>query len=390
VRDIRNLARVDLELPADGIAIVGDNGQGKTNVLEAIAYLHLLRSVRGARDTDVVRFGARGGSITGEAVRSDRPAAGATRTVTVGFDRQGRRKRVTIDGAPAERLSDGFGAVPSVAIAPTDVDLVRGGPEERRRYLDIVLATTSPAYLAALQRYRAALVRRNAVLREMARRTGVRGGAGAEDAAAVWEPQLAEAGAIVRGARLAWVARWEGELARLTAVIGERGAVAMRYAARARDDGTGTGTGAGAGAAVAVAALREALADELRMSRATDVRRGMTHSGPHRDDLLLTIDGRALQAFGSSGQQRTVAIALRVLEARTMRVDSGRSPVLLLDDPFAELDEGRARAVLQLVRGSAEDRGQVILVVPRADDIPAALDGLDRWRISGGVLERSA
>jgi DNA replication and repair protein RecF len=384
VRDIRNLARVDLALPADGIAIVGDNGQGKTNVLEAIAYLHLLRSVRGARDADVVRFGAGGGSITGEAVVSGGSAPGAARTVTVGFDRQGRRKRVTIDGATPERLSDGFGAVPSVAIAPSDVDLVRGGPEARRRFLDIVLATTSPSYLAALQRYRAALVRRNAVLRDGARRGGPGPGAAVEDAAAVWEPQLAEAGAVIRGARLAWIARWEGDLARLTLAIGERGVVTLRYVARTR------GGVADVAPAATVPTLREALAGELGASRAADVRRGMTQPGPHRDDLLLRIDGRALQAFGSSGQQRTVAIALRVLEARTMRADSGRSPVLLLDDPFAELDEGRARAVLQLVRGGSEDRGQVVLVVPRATDIPAALDGLDRWRITEGVLERSA
>ncbi len=348
MRDIRNLARADLALPADGIAIVGDNGQGKTNVLEAIAYLHLLRSVRGARDADVVRFGAPGGSITGAAVRGGGPAAGVTRTVTVGFDRHGHRKRVAIDGATPERLSDGFGALPSVAIAPSDVDLVRGGPEARRRYLDIVLATTSPAYLAALQRYRSALARRNAVLRDSARRGGARAGSAADAAAAVWEPQLAEAGAIVRGARLAWVARWAGELARLAFAIGERGVVTMRYVARGRTEDATAGAGLGL--------LREMLAEELRGSRAADVGRGMTHPGPHRDDLVLAIDGRALHAFGSSGQQRTVAIALRLLEARTMRADSGCTPVLLLDDPFAELDEGRARAVLQLVRGGGERR----------------------------------
>lgn len=161
LRDYRNFAHLDLPLPDEGLVVVGENGQGKTNLLEAIYYLQLLRSVRGARDVDLVRFGAAGfhllGTVDGE------------RTLGVGFERASRRKRVTVDGTPVHRLSDAIGGLPSVMFAPADVELVSGAPVIRRRYLDILLALTSRPYLTALQTYRAALARRNAALRDAAR-----------------------------------------------------------------------------------------------------------------------------------------------------------------------------------------------------------------------------
>jgi DNA replication and repair protein RecF len=140
--------------------------------------------------------------------------------------------------------------------------------------------------------------------------------------------------------------------------------------------------------------LRAALADALEQKRALDVRRGLTHAGPHRDDLgieIETSDGvaRELRAFGSAGQQRTAAIALRLLEAETFRERRGRTPVLLLDDPFAELDARRAARIVALLEAEAagEWGGQTILAVPRESDIPKGLEGLARHRIVGGALE---
>src|SRR4051812_29391539 len=149
--------------PAEGFVVIGDNGQGKTNLLEAIYYLQILRSVRGARDQDLVRFGAEGFHI------GARAETGAAHEIGVGFERAGKRKRVRLDGAIPERLSDALGAVPSVMFSPDDVELISGAPNARRRYLDIMLALTTRGYLGALQRYRAALTRRNAALRESTR-----------------------------------------------------------------------------------------------------------------------------------------------------------------------------------------------------------------------------
>lgn len=146
VRDFRNLQRVEVEVPAAGMVVVGPNGHGKTNLLEAIHYLHTLRSVRGARDVELVRFGA-------EAFHLAATIAGAgVDAMRVGFARVGKRKKVVLDGAECSRLADAFGAVPSVMFSPRDVELVAGAPTERRRFLDITLATTSRRYLTALQR----------------------------------------------------------------------------------------------------------------------------------------------------------------------------------------------------------------------------------------------
>src|SRR5687768_13566478 len=312
VRDFRNLERVELRPPPEGIALIGENGHGKTNLLEAIYYLQLLRSVRGARDQDLVRFGAAGFHVAAEAGTGE----GGGRAVAVGFERAGKRKKATLNAAEPPRLSDALGALPSVIFSPGDVQLVAGAPSERRRYLDVVLALASRRYLQALQGYRGALARRNAALREVAR-------VGGSDArAAVWEPALAEHGAVLWRERVAWVERAAPEFTRLCTAIGERGVARMRYASGLAPRGDVAG----------------ALADALAAKRALDVRRGLTHAGPHRDDLELLLDARDLRLFGSAGQQRTAAIALRMLEAGTLRDRSAATPLFLLDDPFAELD----------------------------------------------------
>ena len=370
LRDFRNLARVSMDLPRDGLVIIGDNGHGKTNLLEAIYYLQLLRSSRGARDVDLVRFGATGFHLAATSTSG----SARVREVGVGFERQGRRKRVRIDGAECPRLSNALGSVPSVMFSPRDVDLVAGAPSERRRFLDVVLALTSRRYLAALQAYRAALMRRNAALRDAAR-TG-RGDA----RIGVWDAPLAEHGALLWRERVAWVESSASRFAELCAAIGERGPVRMRYVSALETPDVR------APHAATVEEIAAALGAAHESNRASDLRRGLTHAGPHRDDLALTLDGRDLRLFGSAGQQRTAAIALRMLEAGTLRERGGSDPVLLLDDPFAELDAVRAARILGLLAG--EGLGQTVLTVPRASDIPSELSALDRWRISDGVLSR--
>jgi len=357
IRDFRNLERVDLYLPAAGVAILGENGHGKTNLLESIFYLQTLRPEHAARDHDVARFGAAGFYI-GAKFRTITP-----HEISVGFEKSSKRKKVTLDGASPRKLSEAFGALPSVMFSPRDLELVTGAPGERRRFLDLVLALTSTKYLNALQSYRANLIRRNAALRDAARRH-------ADDArVSVWEPALAEHGSVLVEERSAWVAEYAEEFTKLCATIGERGAARMKYASpfaesEARYD-------------VLLAAFAE--------KRALDMKRGLTHVGPHRDDLEITLDGHELRLFGSAGQQRTAAIALRMLEAATLRRHAGVEPLLLLDDPFAELDLRRASKILTLLKKGG--LGQTILAVPRESDIPPGLMSLDRMSIRDGVLK---
>jgi DNA replication and repair protein RecF len=364
VRDFRNLAHVELAPPAERLVLVGENGQGKTNVLESIYYLQILRSARGARDQDLVRFGTEAFHI-GATVETD-----GRHEIGVGFERATKRKRTRIDGVVPERLSDALGALPSVMFSPNDVELVAGSPNARRRYLDIMLALTARGYLTALQHYRGALARRNAALREAARTSR------ASDASvAIWEPPLAEHGALLWGERRAWVASVEKRFEELCRDIGETGRVRLRYSSSVNPSEH------------LAATLRAALEEK----RPHDLRRGLTHVGPHRDDLVITLTGpdstpRDLRTFGSAGQQRSAAIALRMLEASTFRERTGRAPVFLLDDPFAELDSRRATRVLSLL--TADRLGQTILAVPRESDIPSELTSLERFRVAGGEIVR--
>lgn len=357
LRDFRNFERLDLALPAEGLVVVGDNGQGKTNLLEAAYYMSLLRSMRGARDVDAVRFDASAFFIEARMCTPD------ARELSIGFERAGRRKKVRRDGATLDRLSDALGTLPAVMFSPSDVELVAGAPGARRRFLDIMLALTSRGYLNALQMYRAALERRNAALRDAARHQQHARTAAIE----VWERPLAEHGAMLVRSRRAWVGRVASRFAERCEAIGERGVAELRYE---------TSLNANA------ESLELALAEAIATKRTTDLKLGVTQVGPHRDDLTMLLDGRELRTFGSAGQQRTAAIALRTLEAETIRDARGTSPVFLLDDPFAELDARRAARVLTLLREIG--LGQTVLAVPRDSDIPPELISLARYRVANG------
>jgi DNA replication and repair protein RecF len=359
LRDFRNFERLDMEFPADGFVLLGENGQGKTNLLESVYYLSLLRSVRGTRDLDVVRFGAEGFFIEADLCAPD------ARKLSIGFERNGRRKRVRRDDTVIERMSDALGSLPAVMFAPSDVDLVSGAPSARRRFLDIMLALSSRGYLHALQLYRSALERRNATLRDSARR-GAQARSGAIE---VWEPPLATHGAALIRTRRAWVKQVAPQFGERCAAIGERGKVELRYETSVNPNAE---------------SLELALAEAIAVKRASDLRHGLTQVGPHRDELAMFLDGRDLRTFGSAGQQRTAAIALRTLEAETLRDARSASPVFLLDDPFAELDARRAERVLALL--GEIGLGQRVLAVPRDSDIPPELTSLPRYRVADGRI----
>jgi DNA replication and repair protein RecF len=357
VRDFRNLADVSLEIPNEGLALIGDNGHGKTNLLEATYYLHLFRSMRGARDRELARFGTAGFHIAAHV------GNGRWDRIGVGVDRESGGRRIVLDGVPSPRLSDALGALPSVVIAPSDVTLVSGGPAARRHWIDVTLASTSPSYLTALREYRAALTQRNASLKARTRASPP----------GIWEPALAGHGAVLRIARAEFLA-WSAERAADTSrALGERGHYEIRYRG-----------GVGVDAGSTREAVRDRIAAALAADRERDIERGMTQHGPHRDDLDLRLDGVSLRRYGSAGQQRTAAIGLRLLEGEWYRERGGADPILLLDDPVAELDRTRAARVLE--RLMASGAGQVLLAVPREDDIPGAFANLCRSHVREGTV----
>ena len=368
LRHFRNLGVQDLELPAEGVALIGDNAQGKSNFLEAIYYLETFRSFRNARDEQLVGFGEDVFRVKGVGA-CEGVQAGPALEVTAAYDRRGKRKKVSVDGREVERLGHGLGKLSAVIFSPADVELVSGGPKERRRFLDIVLALNEPGYLPALQDYRRILASRNASLKEGHARSVV----------VAWDEGLVRAGSEVIGARRAWIengSRLFGEYyARVSrgarARMSYRSSVPLRGAESVDD---------------VQEAFRAALADTVERDR----RLGTTSVGPHRDEVRLQLvderDELDLRDYGSGGQRRTAALALRLVEARTVRERRGAMPLILLDDVFAELDGGRSERVMELME--AEETGQVLLTAPRESDVRLKRDALERWRITAGVISR--
>ena len=349
LRNFRNIASLDIELPETGLVIIGGNGQGKTNLLEAIYYLVLFRSFRGAKDRELVRFGTSGFFVAGS----------ASARVTAGYEVAGQKKKVTVDRAPVPRMGAAVGRVLAVPFSPADREIVAGGPAGRRRYLDVLLSLSTPEYLTQLTAMRAALKQRNAALR-----------AGRRDTAQAFDAPFATAGSAVRAARVAWVTQSADRFQSISAALGERGEAAMVYESRSEEEGGGA------------ADLEQALAGAIDR----DIRRGMTTVGPHRDDLRLTVARRSLRRYGSSGQHRTAAITLRLMEAATLASATGEVPIALYDDVFAELDAERQVSLLTLIQDTLP--GQAIVTAPRDSEVPPALLERPRWVMTGGRLER--
>lgn len=346
-RGFRNLADLELDLPPGGAAFLGPNGHGKTSLLEALYYPVLFRSFRAAADPDIGCWDGPGFHV---AVRTEGPAGGGE--VSASFSRDGRRKRIAVDGVETPRLTDAVARWLAVVFLPTDLALVQGPAAGRRQYLDRVLSLSDPGYLRSLLRYRAAVGQRNAALRS--RRT---------DLAGVFGKALAEPGAAVVRQRFRWVAAAGDRFRAECRALGEPMPVSLEY----RGDPDLADPDAWP-AALAAASEREQA-------------RGMSLVGPQRDDIVLQLDGRALREFGSTGQQRTAAIALKLCELGTIGAARGTEPALLLDDVFAELDRTRQdRLAARLTEPGVR---QVFVTAPRRDELPAGLD-LDLMVVEDG------
>jgi DNA replication and repair protein RecF len=355
-----------LEIPPEGLALIGDNAQGKSNFLEAIYYLETFRSFRGARDEKLVAFGEDVFRVVATAEPGDADDSWPSE-VAAAFQRTGKRKKVSVDGAEPDRLGDALGRLSAVIFSPADIELVSGGPRERRRFLDVVLSLNEPGYLLALQDYRKALLQRNASLKAGAPGTLV----------AAWNRGLIGSGAEVMRARRNWVEERSVAFGDYYLRVSDGGRARMTY----RPD-------VSIGEAVTVEEISDAFRDSLMDSCERERRMGVTLVGPHRDDVRLELDedteGLDLREYGSGGQRRTAALALRLVEAMTIRERRAKKPLILLDDVFAELDGGRSERVLDLM--DSEETGQVVVTAPKESDVRIGRDTLPRWRIEHGLI----
>ena len=348
-RSFRNLADLDLELPTGGAVFLGANAHGKTSLLECLDYPVLFRSFRAATDQEVGRWGGAGFRMCLAA-----EIAGDSRRFEIAMSRLARRKQIRVDGVEVPKLNDAVGQWITVTFLPSDLRLIQGGASERRRYLDRALSLADPGYLRSLWRYRATLAQRNAALR--ARRGSV---------ARAFDGTLAEAGAGVVAKRERWVAAMQESFSAECDALGESGPVTLAYRG---------------GAELSDPAAWPAALD---LAAGQELARGATLVGPHRDDLRLEREGRALRDYGSTGQQRTAAVALRLCERATLRTARGAEPVLLLDDVFAELDGERQDRLAS--RLAAAPAGQVFVTAPRRDELPRHLS-LEQFELYEGLV----
>lgn len=377
--DFRSYARAEVPLGPGVVVFVGPNGQGKTNLVEAVEYLASLHSHRVSTDAPLVREGAERGLIRAGVEREGRGTA-----VELEIN-PGRANRAWVNRGSAVRPRDVLGTLRTVLFAPEDLSLVKGDPGERRRFLDELLVARSPRLAAVRQDYERVLKQRNALLKSaaMARRSS----AGQADLSTldVWDGHLARSGAQLTAARLDLV----GVLGPLVdkayqEVAPGGGPAGMEYR-----------SSMGAAAEELLAApsspdvgslaerLEQALHTALGQARKQEVERGVTLVGPHRDELLLRLGSLPAKGYASHGESWSMALALRLASYELLRAD-GDEPVLLLDDVFAELDVRRRQRLAELV-ASGE---QVLVTAAVSEDVPPALAG-ERFQVAGGDIRPS-
>jgi DNA replication and repair protein RecF len=371
VADFRSWPRADLAFEPGASVLVGANGQGKTNLLEAIGYLATLSSHRVALDAPLVRSGAERAIVQAAVV------SGGRQLVLEVEITPGRANKAKLNRSPVPRPRDILGGLRTVLFAPEDLAIVRGDPSERRRFSDEVLVQRTPRLAGVRADYDRVLKQRAALLKTAgaARRAGSSGDLRTLD---VWDGHLAEHGAQLLAARLQLVAALhpfaEEAYARLAPASGRFG---LRYVSHVLDS-----LGNDTGVIPEVSVLSAALLAELARLRPQEVERGVTLAGPHRDDLELTLNDLPLRGYASHGEGWSAALALRLACYELLCAD-GVEPVLILDDVFAELDTVR-RDQLAAIAGKAE---QVLISSAVVSDVPESLAGA-RYDVMDGEVRR--
>lgn len=341
--DYRNIHRLDIDLPAGVAIFVGDNAEGKSNLLEAVYLLATMRGLRAETDVQLVRRGALEDVLPAARLVAQVQTLGGPLKLEVtivarpGASGQLATKTVRVNGVP-KRLSAAVGRLTAVLFSAEDLDMITGSPSLRRRYIDITLMQVDQQYGAARSRFERVLTQRNHLLKR------VREGLARPDELAFWDSELGKDGGLIFQRRAAALSRLGvlAQQAHAELAAGEQVEVAYRPRLEPL-----RGELQSMAADEAAAAYAAALAGSL----GRDAAAGMTLQGPHRDDILFALNGLPAAGFASRAQQRTIALSLRLAEAHFLREVRGEAPVLLLDDVLSEMDAGRRRAVLAALRG---------------------------------------
>lgn len=360
----RNYAALHLTFDAPVTLFVGRNAQGKTNLLEAMHVLAFAKSHRTARDRELVQWGREVATVKGRVERD------GGRSVRLEVRLAPKGKTVKVNSVEKRRLSEYVGHLNAVLFAPEDLNLVKGAPQHRRRFLDMAIGQVSPAYLHDLSAYLKTVAQRNQLLK-MARTAG----RPLDELLSVYDEQLAALAAKLLRKRLEFVGKLERWARAIHAAV-TQGAetLSLRYVSTVAMDA----------ADGAMQAMEERVHEELVRLRPRERERGVTLVGPHRDDLVFFVNGYSVQTFGSQGQQRTVALSLKLAEIEFIREAVGEAPILLLDDVLSELDAGRQLHLLSVI----QDRVQTFVTTTGVEGVDHALvRHAARYRVEQGQIE---
>ncbi len=366
LHDFRSYDSIEIDLEPGATAFIGSNGQGKTNLVEAIDYLSRLDSHRVSGDAPLVRSGAESAVVRADVVRGDRTALLELEITP------GKSNRARINRGALPRTRDLIGVLRTVMFSPEDLALVKGDPSDRRRFLDSLLVLRTPRLAGVRADYDRVLKQRNTLLKS------ARGRRNVEIATLdIWDDNLARTGAELVSTRLLLLDALAPHLAEAyvrvaAAAEPDRRIVTATYKPSldldpdVRDQAT----------------IQQALLDEIARRRNDEMDRGISLVGPHRDDVTLMIGDLPAKGYASHGEAWSLALALRLASFELLREDED-DPVLILDDVFAELDQGRRQQLAELV-GDAE---QVLVTAAVADDVPEALKG-HRFNVARGEVVR--
>jgi DNA replication and repair protein RecF len=354
MRDFRTYARAEAVLGAGLTVVHGANGTGKSNLLEAIYFGCTGRPLRTRNERELVAFGAQATRVVVRLNGED----GSQHELTVGFQ-AGQPKRMTADGAPVERLLDVEERPLLSVFVPDRLELIKGPPGTRRGHLDQLVSAIWPLRAAARRDYSRVLLQRNALL------AGIRAGRASRATLSSWDRELAMCALAVRESRAAAIDLVSPVFAARAEQLGLTGAAVLEYRPRSR------------------AANEDEFVAELERSLETDLARGFSGHGPHRDELAFLRDGRELRSYGSQGEQRLALLALLLAERDVLADSRRRMPLLLLDDVMSELDADRR----ELLAGELTRAGQSVIATTDLAHVPGAgAAGVARLRVSPGVV----
>lgn len=359
ITDFRNIASLELALCPGANVIYGDNGQGKTNFVEAVWMCTGAKSFRGARDAQLVRF-----SAPQAAIEAGFYADGREQQALITIE---KRRAAALNEIPLKSASELAGRFCAVVFSPAHLTLVKNGPREKRRFIDTSICQIKPKYIHILNQYARVLDQRNRLLKDVAFETSL------FDTLDIWDARLAAYAAVVIKTRASFLERL-APCARdiYGGIAGGREQFDARYAPSLAVD-----------AAAPMGEIEQRALDDLRARRGEDIRAHMTGAGPHRDDIELTLDGQSARTFGSQGQQRSCVLALKLAECELIRETLGEYPVVLLDDVMSELDAARRDYLLNHLEGR-----QLIMTSCDGGDFRGLSSGVS-VRIEGGRVTAS-